>query len=167
MLLALAASTAAHPESAAPSLDSRVLFAGHTPEPVMPGTQWVGQLQLRPDANVSSVGYQVCNVSDGVCFAPLHPARDLGNGSYEFDTSDYLGNGGQPVQWEAGWRVGVRWFLRDAAGNGTWVPPQEGDTIESHYLAFDIPQSKSESAPAAPWTWLALAIVVLAGRRRA
>lgn len=168
LLLVLAASVAAHPESAAPSLDVRVLRAWHEPDALVPGQQWHGFLQLAPGTVVGNVSYQVCNVADGVCFSFPHPATDLGNGTYRFDTTDYKTNLGQPVRWEAGWRVGVRWFLADSddSGNGTWVPPQGGDRIEDSYLAFDIPGTPSQGAPAPTFVFLAVALLVAVVARR-
>lgn len=160
-LLALAAAAAAHPEADAPSLHPDVVRAWHEPEPVAAGQQWRGYLQLRPGHGAANVSYQVCNVADGVCFSFPHPARDAGNGTYAFDTADYLANG-RPVDWEAGWEVGVRWFLAGAgpAGNGTWVPPQDGPAIASHYLTFHIPGGGRNGAPG--WEAGALALAVLA-----
>lgn len=168
LLLVAVGHAAAHPEDAAPSLDGRVARAWHEPAAVVPGQQWQGFLQLTPGTVVGNVSYQVCNVADGVCFSFPHPATPLGNGTYRFDTSDYKTNLGQPVRWEAGWRVGVRWFLADAdgSGNGTWVPPQGGARIEDSYLAFDIPGEPTKGAPALPAAFLAAALLLGAGARR-
>lgn len=166
---ALAPVALAHPESAAPGLDARVLAAWHEPEPVSPGQQWLGYLRLRPEAAAAlgNVSYQVCNVADGVCFSYPHPATPLGNGTYRFDTAHYLTNSGQPVAWEAGWRVGVRWFLADMDGNGTWLPPQgAGQAIEDSYLAFDIPDGAPRGAPAPTAPLLALGLLMGAGVAR-
>lgn len=164
LLVFLAAAAAAHPESAAPSLHPDVVRAWHEPEPVEPGTQWSGYLQLRAGHGFANVSYQVCDVADGVCFSFPHPARDVGNATYRFDTADYLANG-RPVQWEAGWRVGVRWYLADASGNGTWVPrappePTEVVPIEDLYLTFDIPAGNERGAPGIPMGLVAGALVV-------
>lgn len=175
LLLAVAVPAAAHPESAAAQLDARVAAAWHQPDPVVPGEQWSGYLRLHDGVAVGNVSYQVCNVADGVCFSYPHPAADLGNGTYRFHTSDYLTNLGQPVRWEAGWRVGVRWFLADpdGSGNGTWVPPQQsvGAPIEDSYLAFDIPGEAERGAPGpammVPLLALAAALAWTRARRRA
>lgn len=168
LLLVAVSHATAHPESAASSLDARVVRAWHDPEPVVAGQQWHGFLQLAPGTRVGNVSYQVCNVADGVCFSFPHPATPLGNGTYSFDTAHYTTNLGQPVNWEAGWRVGVRWFLADAdgSGNGTWVPPQGGARIEDGYLAFDIPGEPAKGAPAPAFALLAAALLLAAARRR-
>ncbi|MEK6976197.1 MAG: hypothetical protein AABY18_07635 [Candidatus Thermoplasmatota archaeon] len=173
LLACMAAAASAHPESAAPSLHPAVLRTWHEPEPVEPGTQWSGFLQLRPDHGFTNVSYQVCDVADGVCFSFPHPAQDAGNGTYRFDTKDYLANG-RPVEWQAGWRVGVRWFLGDGSGNGTWVPrspaePTEVVPIEDLYLTFTIPGGEEHGAPGPALASLAVALLgasALAARAR-
>ena len=177
LLACMAAAVSAHPESAAPTLHPAVVRAWHEPETVEAGTQWSGFLQLRPDHGFSNVSYQVCDVADGVCFSFPHPARDVGNATFRFDTVDYLANG-QPVEWQAGWRVGVRWFLGDASGNGTWVPrappePTEVVPIADLYLTFDVPGEAGRGASGlafVPLTVVLLAVTALqafTGRRKA
>ena len=154
LVVCMAAAASAHPESAAPSLHPAVALAWHEPEVVEPGTQWSGFLQLRPGHDVGKAWYQVCDAGDGVCFAPLHAAQAIANDTYRFDTVDYLANG-RPVDWQPGWRVGVRWFLADTDApdsNGTWVPmapadPNDAVAIEDLYLTFDIPSGKDRGAP--------------------
>lgn len=170
-VLLLAPAAAALPEGDAASAHPDVVRAWHEPEPVQPGSQWSGFLQLRPGHGAANVSYQVCDVADGVCFSFPHPAADVGNGTFRFDTADYLANG-RPVRWEAGWRVGVRWFLAGPDGNGTWVPrappsPTEVVPIEDLYLTFDIPGGGARGSPAPGLVIAALAIAAAALRRRA
>ena len=170
-LLLLVPSAGAVPESAAAATHPDVLRAWHEPAEVTPGTQWHGYLQLRPGAAPAQVGYQICNAGDGYCFAPTHDAAALGNGTYRFDTSDYLASDGQPVGWQAGWRIGVRWFLADADGNGTWVPrappsPTEQVPIEDLYLTFDMPGAARHGAPAPGLVGLLSLLAALALLRR-
>jgi hypothetical protein len=179
LLLALATlvpSAAAVAEAEASSTHPDVLRAWHEPADVVPGTQWHGYLQLRPEASPAQVGYQICNAGDGYCFAPTHDATSLGNGTYRFDTEDYLASNGKPVDWQAGWRIGVRWFLADAQGNGTWVPrappsPTEQVPIEDLYLTFAVPGEPGRGAAGTGFPFLAtaraVAMTVLVRRRTA
>ena len=172
-LLLLAAPAAGVPERDAWSTHPAVSEAWHEPALVRPGEQWRGYLQLKPGFDYARVGYQVCNAGDGFCFAPTHDAQALGNGTYRFDTSDYLA-GGRPVDWQPGWRVGVRWFLADEDrpdSNGTWVPrappsPTEEVPIEDLYLTFDIPGEPARGAPAPAFLLLAFAVLGAAALRR-
>jgi hypothetical protein len=165
-LLLLAVSTQAYPESAAPSLNPLVKAAWHEPEVVKAGTQWRGFLQLQENHSVERAHYQVCNVGDGFCFAPLTPAHHIGNDTFSFDTNDYLANG-VPVHWKAGWRVGVHWYLEHRDGNTTWIPRappavDEQVPLEDLYLTFDIPADKK----GAPGLAAASLIVAVAGAAR-
>lgn len=175
-LVALAPAAAAVPEPQAAGTHPDVVRAWHEPEPVVPGEQWTGYLQLRAGHGFARVGYQICNASfEGAsCFAPAHEATDLGNGTFRFETSDYLA-GGRPVEWEAGWHVGVRWFLAETeaglGGNGTWVPrappePTEVVPIEDLYLTFDIPGGPANDAPAPPVALALVAVLLAAAARR-
>lgn len=182
LLLAWAALAAvpatAHPESAAPTLRSDVLAAWHDPPVVEPHTQWHGYLQMTPDSNVTAASFQICRVGLA-CFAPPTPAQDLGNGTWGFDTNDYTVNG-RPVDYESGWRLGVKWWLSERSGNGTSLvefpdgpdpsaPECDGDgalaCAEAHYLAFDVERSPKGS-PALPALGMALALAALAFVRR-
>lgn len=173
LLACMASAASAHPEEDAPDLHPDVVRAWHEPEVVEPGTQWSGFLQLRAGHDVGKVWYQVCDAGDGVCFAPLHAAQGLANDTYRFDTVDYLANG-RPVDWQPGWRVGVRWFLAATEApdsNGTWVPmapadPNEAVAIEDLYLTFDIPGDGARRAPAPSIAWTSLALAALALQRR-
>lgn len=179
-LLAVAAPSGAHPESAAPSLRPDVVRAGHDPEVVEPHTQWQGFLELREDTNVTAAYYQVCRVGQA-CFAPPTPAdrlhRDLASTvTFRFDTSTYLANG-QPVDYEPGWRIGVKWILEERADDGSTrvayfpdgpeveSPACQGDAAmacaEAHYLAFDIRDGDRGSPSPSPLSVL-LAISVAA-----
>lgn len=173
--LVLAPLAGAVPEAQAPGTHADVLRAWHEPAEVEPGQQWHGYLQLRPGAAPAWVGYQICNAGDGYCFAPTHDATSLGNGTYRFDTQDYQVSDGQggmrPVAWQAGWTVGVRWFLADGSGNGTWVPrappaPTEQVAIADLYLTFQVPATGRQGAPASPPTLLAMALLAVAAVRR-
>lgn len=177
--LAMAAPAAAHPESAAPSLRPDVVRAGHVPEVVLPHTQWTGFLDLAPGSNVTAAYYQVCRVGQA-CFAPPTEAMSVdgyGEGrSFRFDTSTYLANG-RPVDYEAGWRIGVTWILEERLGNGSTQmarfpagpdvlsPECQGDAAmacaEAHYLAFDIPEEGRDS-PSAPFLGILAAVALAA-----
>lgn len=163
LLACMAAAASAHPEAAAPTLSPLVVRAWHEPDPVDPVGQWSGFLQLRAGHNITMVAYQVCDVADGVCFSFPHGARAVGNDTFRFDTQEYLANG-HPVDWQPGWRVGVRWFLGDGSGNGTWVPrappaPTETVPIEDLYLTFAIPGGKERGAPGMSVGLLALCML--------
>lgn len=178
-LLALASSwpVQAHPESSAPTLRPDVLRAWHEPFDLAAHEQWHGFLQFAPGSNVTAAAYQVCQVGK-TCFAPPAPAEDLGNGTFGFDTQDYTVNG-QPVDYEPGWRLGVKWFLTESPGNRTVEFPRgpdlsspecagDGalDCSEQHYLTFDLPAAP-KGAPLGPLAILALmmALAAMAGRR--
>ncbi|HJQ93042.1 MAG TPA: hypothetical protein VJ874_02020 [Candidatus Thermoplasmatota archaeon] len=184
--LLLPAPAAGHPESAAPSLRPDVFRAGHEPEVVMPHTQWTGFLELEPGTNVTAAYYQVCRVGQA-CFAPPTPATRVlsageGGPGFRFDTATYLANG-KPVDYEAGWRIGVTWLLEERLANGTTQmarfpagpdvlsPECQGDAAmacaEAHYLAFDIPAEGRDSPPAPLLSLLAaLGLAAFAARLR-
>lgn len=182
LLVLAAAPASAHPESAAPSLRPDVVRAGHEPEVVLPHTQWRGFLELEPGSNVTAAYYQVCRVGQA-CFAPPTPADRIANATFGFDTADYLANG-EPVDYEAGWRIGVTWVLEERLSNGTTrlvrfpvgpdvlSPECQGDAAaacaEAHYLAFDIPAEERESPAVAafPIGALLAAFAFVAARRR-
>ncbi|MEK6985949.1 MAG: hypothetical protein AABX89_06175 [Candidatus Thermoplasmatota archaeon] len=149
VLLAAVPAASAHPESAAPLLDLRVLAAGHTPEPVVPGAPWSGWLTLRENANITAARFQVCRVGLA-CFAPPAPAELDGANGFRFNTTNLLVQGPEgrvQVEFQAGWRVGVKWFLTDAAGNTTELPHSACSSatgaacLEDAYLAFTIPEA--------------------------
>ena len=172
LLLLAAVPAVAVPEQEAAGTSPAVVRAWHEPADVVPGQQWHGFLQLAPGQVPARVGYQVCNAGDGYCFAPTHDAQQVANDTYRFDTTDYLASDGRPVDWQAGWRVGVRWFLADESGNGTWIPrappaASEQVAIEDLYLTFDIPGGEPNGAPAipAPLLLAGLALAALLRRR--
>ena len=171
---ALAAPALAHSEAAAPSLDPRVEAAWHEPAVVEPHTQWQGFLQLRTGADVVSASYQICRVGLA-CFAPPAQAvRDV-DGALRFDTTDYTvagPDGARPVDYQAGWRVGVKWLLTDAGGNTTSLPPSAhcaadagAECLEAEYLAFDIASPASRSTPLGPLSLLGVAAALMVARR--
>lgn len=173
VILCLAPAACAYPESDAPSLDPRVERAWHEPDAVEPGMQWHGFLLLRDGHNVTGASYQICNAGkSATCFAPPTAAHWLDERTLSFDTNDYLANG-KPVKWEAGWLIGVRWCLAEGAPNNAstvgdcvWLPPQTGESIESHYLTFAMP-AKAEGAAGASLSFVVAALVVaLAARGR-
>ena len=164
LLLAIASPAAALAEEDA-GQHPLVERAWHEPADVEPGQQWTGHLRLRDGVAAANVSYQVCEVDvhGGVCFAPPHDATRQADGTWSFDTGHYLANG-RPVQWGAGWLVGVRWYLEDGAGNGTWIPaaPDAQGPIASHYLTFRIPGEADRDAPAPGLATVLLAVVVAA-----
>lgn len=173
-----APAVAAHDEAAAPSLRPDVLRAWHEPAIVEPHTQWRGFLAFTPTSNVTAASYQICQVGR-TCFAPPAPATDLGNGTFAFDTRDYT-VAGRPVDYEAGWRLGVKWFLAEQGANSIIEfpggpdlasPACAGDASlacsEAHYLSFDMPRA-SKPAPLGPLPLAGLVLLaVLLARRRA
>jgi hypothetical protein len=182
LLLALAPVAAAYDEQDAGLLRPDVARAGHTPETVQPHTQWHGFLVLRPGHAVVSAQYQICRVGQA-CFAPPAPAAREGNDTFTFSTAAYLANG-KPVDYQAGWRIGVQWILternatggtRQAAfpeGPGPTDPACAGDQQalacqERHYLAFEMPPApKAAPAPALPLLALLLLGLGAVGRSR-
>lgn len=166
LLLLLAGPAAAYAEGEAPTVDPRIAATWHEPAVVRPGQQWEGFLRPAEGANVTSALYQVCEVGRQ-CFAPPTAAERLPNGTFRFHTSDYRA-AGRPVEWEAGWRVGVKWCLAEGGadpGSCGWVPSQEGDDPEMHYFAFDIPGG-DKGSPAPALGVLAVALLAAAARRR-
>jgi hypothetical protein len=177
-LCLVAGPTQAHPESAAPSLRSDVVAAGHSPDVVPPHSQWMGFLDLAPGSNVTSAYYQVCRVGEA-CFAP--PTLAIRDGDrFKFHSSDYLANG-RAVDYQAGWHLGVTWVLEETAANGTSRSlrfPEgpdlasaecQGDAAlacaEAHYFVFDV-AAGPKAAPSPPGLWLALALAALAAALR-
>ncbi|HUR25580.1 MAG TPA: hypothetical protein VM327_06160 [Candidatus Thermoplasmatota archaeon] len=188
----LAAPASAHEESAASGLRADVARAGHEPDVVAPHTQWRGFLELEAGSNVTAAYFQVCRVGQA-CFAPPTPAtlQPGGGGSetqgskgstFRFDTSDYLANG-RPVDYEAGWRLGVTWLLEERLANGSsrlvrfpsgpdvLSPGCQGDAAmacaEAHYLAFDVPAaSRPSPSPSAAMTALLVVATSLVALRR-
>jgi hypothetical protein len=172
--MAAAVPASAHPESAAAALRPDVVAAWHEPADLEPHTQWEGFLQLSSESNVTAASYQICRVGQ-TCFAPPTPAERLANGTWRFDTADYTVNG-SPVDYEPGWRLGVKWWLTEA-GNRTVEFPSgpelasvacSGDAAlpcaEAHYLAFDLPAA-AKGAPGLP-PLLFLAALALAAALR-
>jgi hypothetical protein len=169
-LLLLTPLAAALTEDQAPMIDDRVVRAWHEPAIVQPGTQWQGFLQLREDSNVTAASYQVCNVADGVCFAPPQPAQAVAAGTFGFDTSNYTANG-QPIRYEAGWRLGVKWYLQLADGTTDCLPAPcpngtAGGSLDDHYLTFDLPRAPAHGAPGLPLAALMALILLAASARR-
>lgn len=184
--LLLLPAASAYPESAAPSLDERIVRVWHEPEVPAPGTQWQGFMELAPGHNVSQVKYQICRVGQN-CFAPPTPAQDMGDNVWRFDTNDYRDPiVGEPIHWGedvngdgSEWLVGVQYFLVDPdheAGKpvpeGLEIPSEECDAVSweecsaTHYFVFAMPAetSSGEQAPALPVAFLLIALAFLARR---
>ncbi len=147
----IAPGAAAHQESAAQVLRPDVAAVGHTPEAPAPHSQWSGFLALRPGSNVTAASFQICRVGSS-CFAPPAPALRDGD-TFRFNTSSYLADG-RAVDYQAGWRVGVVWFLTEGTGlharNVTFPVGKAAEDPaclgaaalacqEDHYFAFDMP----------------------------
>ncbi len=165
-LTLLALPAAGYAESEAPALRPDVLAAGHAPEIVAPHTQWSGTLSFRPGSNVTAASYQICRVGMA-CFAPPAVAQRDGD-TFRFHTSNYT-VAGKPVDYQAGWRVGVKWILTegepDGAPGGTRVmafpsglspddpacagEAQAMECQESHYVAFNV-AGDARGTPGAP-----------------
>jgi hypothetical protein len=168
-------SAAAYDESEAPSLRPDVLRVWHEPEAPQPHTQWRGFLQMRPSSNVTEAHYQVCRVGQA-CFAPPTPAGRLDDGTFAFDTSGYLANG-RPVDYQAGWRLGVKWFLTEPNATAEFPkgpdlasPECAGDAAmrcsESHYFVFTMGGEAGRPAPGPGLAALALVPAAALLRRR-
>jgi hypothetical protein len=179
-LPALLPAAAAYDEQDAGLLRPDVLEASHSPGVVQPHAQWRGTLVLRPGHQVLAAQYQICRVGQA-CFAPPAPAQRVGNDTFTFDTADYLANG-HPVDYQAGWRIGVQWILTERDGNQTRSVPfpagpgpsdpgcaGDGQALacqERHYLAFEMPPAE-KGAPALGAPLLAVVLLGLAfGRMR-
>jgi hypothetical protein len=186
ILLALGAlaglpAAVAHAESEAPTLRPDVVRAWHAPDFPLPHTQWTGSLQLAPDSNVTAAYFQICRVGSA-CFAPPAAATDVGNHTFRFDTRDYLA-GGKPVDYQAGWELGVVWLLDERLPNGTLhaqefpVGPDlassqcQGDAAaacaEAHYLVVWIPLVPHVKGPGPSWVAIValLGLAAIVGRR--
>ncbi len=161
-------------ELEAPRLDSRVLQAGHAPDVVQPHMQWNGYVVVSEASNVTDVSYQVCRVGFS-CFAPPAPAQPRGSGIWTFDTANYTvagPEGSKPVDYQAGWRIGVTWILRAENGTTWSVPPvhtcgpaDAARCLEDDYLVFQIAQSPT-GIPNLSGALAVGLLLFLAGRRR-
>lgn len=203
-VLLLAPLAAAYPESQASAV--RVAEGGpddveavwHEPAVVQPGTQWQGYIRFRPNHTIEQVKVQICDVGR-VCFAPPIPIERLGGNSSEhsgmehdatmeatgledgrtwtFNTTDYRDTlSGRPIEYRAGWRLGMQFILSERLANGTVVDTkfpngsQNPDDLEFHYFAFDMPKASGRDAPGPGLpglaAMLALAAVAAGGSRR-
>lgn len=178
IVLLLASAAQAYPESEASAV--RVSEGGpddvervwHEPATVPPGTQWEGFIRFRANHSIEQVKMQICDVGR-VCFAPPIPIRAMPDGlTWMFNTTEYRDTlSGRPIEYEAGWRLGVQFILTERLANSTLVDtrlPQglaNPDDLEFHYFAFDMPKSSSRNTPL-PWVFVVLALAVVALRRR-
>ena len=168
----LASGAQAYPESEAPAV--RVQEGGpddvervwHDPMIVQPGTQWQGFIRFRANHSIEQVKVQICDVGR-VCFAPPIPIHAMPDGrTWTFNTTEYRDTlSGRPIEYEAGWRLGMQFILSEQLANGSLADTRlpEGlaspDDLEYHYLAFDMPAAQARSAPL-PWL---LVVGALAG----
>lgn len=148
----------------------------HEPETVQPGTQWEGFIRFRANHSIEKVKMQICDVGR-VCFAPpipIFPLRTMPDGrTWMFNTTDYRDTlSGRPIQYEAGWRLGVQFILTERLANGTVVDTRlpEGlenpDDLEFHYFAFDMPKATERSAPSLASGIMAVVALLAAALRR-
>ncbi|MGB0653324.1 MAG: hypothetical protein ACPGQL_09010 [Thermoplasmatota archaeon] len=190
LLLLSAPGVQAYPESEAAAVREQetglrdVVRVWHEPEQVAAGSQWRGFIELAPDANITMVQYQICEVGNQ-CFAPPHAATEVEPGIWRFDTDDYRPIGRDaPVDYEEGMLVGFQWLFNDGDDlemfpHGVEVNSPECEAMgwiacaDTHYFSFTIapgPGSEGEGAsgPAAPIVALALlGAAALVTRRRA
>ncbi|MFA5943530.1 MAG: hypothetical protein WC876_03585 [Candidatus Thermoplasmatota archaeon] len=175
----LAPSGQAYPESSASVV--RVNEGGpddvervwHEPVVVEPGTQWQGYIKFRENHSIAGVKVQLCDVGR-VCFAPPIPIKALPDGrTWTFNTTDYRDTlSGEPIRYEAGWRLGMQFILSERLSNGTVEDRpfpsgvEDPDNLEFHYLAFDMPEAKARRAPAPGFVALALIILLAVAVRR-
>lgn len=126
----------------------------HEPTVVQPGTQWQGFIRFRANHSIEQVQVQICDVGR-VCFAPPIPIHAMPDGrTWTFNTSEYRDTlSGRPIEYEAGWRLGMQFILSQRLPNGTTVETrlpdglENPDDLEYHYLAFDMP-AVAQTAPA-------------------
>lgn len=126
----------------------------HEPTVVQPGTQWQGFIRFRANHSIEQVKVQICDVGR-VCFAPPIPIHAMPDGrTWTFNTTEYRDTlSDRPIEYEAGWRLGMQFLLTERMVNGTLVDTRmpEGlenpDDLEYHYLAFDMP-AEARTAPA-------------------
>ncbi len=160
LALLLVNAAQAYPESDAPAV--RVKEGGpddvervwHEPVVVQPGTQWQGYIQFRANHSVEKVKVQICDVGR-VCFAPPIPIQAMPDGrTWTFNTTDYRDTlSGRPIEYEAGWRLGMQFILSERLANGTTFDKafpsgaESSDDLEYHYLAFDMPVAQARKAP--------------------
>ena len=178
VLLLLAPLAAAYPESQASAV--RVAEGGpddveavwHEPAVVQPNTQWQGYIRFRPNHTIEQVKMQICDVGR-VCFAPPIVIHIMADGrTWTFNTTEYRDTlSGRPIQYEAGWRLGVQYILSQRQANGTVTDEKlpaglaNPTDLEYHYFAFDMPPAKTRGAPALPFGIAALLLLVLARRQ--
>jgi len=171
-LVVLALPATAWSEADAPKMDGRVLSAWHDPQVPQADAPWHAFLQLKPESNVTGVLFQVCRVGKA-CFGPPAAAEDMGNATFGFASS--LAGGSSPVDFAPGWHIGIKWYLRDANGTLTELPPSpEGmpecvdpaalACQEAHYLTFDL--APATPSPAPPALVFGVALLALAAWRR-
>ncbi len=148
-----------------------VVAVWHEPAIVQPGTQWHGFIRFAPEANVTLVLFQLCRVGYN-CFAPPTPAQRLDDATWGFDTQDYIPPGSdRPIDWKAGWRVGVQFVLNQSTPDGpmqTVFPNATEDPgdIENHYISFNMPAPKKTTPSPGPGVFvLVLAAATLLRRR--
>lgn len=189
LALWLVSAAQAYPESDAAAV--RVKEGGpddvervwHEPLVVAPGTQWQGYIRFRPNNTIEQVRVQICDVGR-VCFAPPIPIQELDldstkelgqiqelqvlpdGATWTFNTTDYRDPGsGQPIKYEAGWRLGMNFILSERLANGSmkdtkFPSGQENpEDLEFHYFAFDMPPAAASRG--APTSLIAAALAVV------
>lgn len=154
-----------------------------TVEPRHPaaGEQFVATLTLDTDLAIAGITYQMCDVGS-TCFAIGYPVPEEGNGTFVLRTADEwmhseFMDDGELRTFRAGERIGWQYFIELDDGNGTVLSFPHGDECdvfapddewlacqETHYFAVDIAEGKSTPAPL---LFPMLAVLLLAGRRRA
>ena len=178
LVILLVPAAQAYPESEASEVRVReggpddVERVWHEPATVQPGTQWQGFIRFRGNHSIEQVKVQICDVGR-VCFAPPISIHAMPDGqTWTFNTTEYRDTlSGRPIEYEAGWRLGMQFILTERLANGTVVETRlpEGlenpDDLELHYLAFDMPKATSRGAPGLPLAGTILALFVVIGRK--
>lgn len=153
--------------------------AGHSPDPVPPGTQWQGFIRFAAGHNITEARYQICRVGEA-CFAPPILAASDDGRTFRFDTAHYKDPVyDEPIRYEAGWRIGVQWVLTMQESDGPVLFPEgipfsdprcDDDPVgcsETHYIAFDMAEAKrGEDVPGMHLVLLTVALLVVAALRR-
>lgn len=145
----------------------------HEPPLVQPGTQWQGYIRFKANHTVEQVKVQICDVGR-VCFAPPIPIHLMPDGrTWTFNTTEYRDTlSRRPIEYEAGWRLGMQFILSERLANGTLLDTRlpEGlenpENLEFHYLAFDMPPATEKNAPGLGVPALVFVVALAVGLRR-
>lgn len=155
------------------------------PGVVEEGQQFQLTIRFTPDTEWHDVRYQICSISEFVCFAADLPLTDLGDGAWRLDTRDIPEHHDiidEPYHFNAGQRYGVQFFIYNGTGpedfvlfpegldfEHEWFQSDDPDDFqrwsETHYFGVDVvPGPKATPAPGLGVAVLALVALALARR---